>query len=529
MAVRGYVFRLFVPILLLLSVQGHATVSLPELRCQNCVTGPFEITRSAGPPASDTVDFPSFAGPGYELVIREWNLSGAGAVVTLNGATLLDVRGAGARGAPPAAIPVALLDSNSLDVTLRGAGGRLQIEVRATNAAILPSCGPADIKAFFTAPLTPASDLVSWVPLGNLEGPSHTLPTHHSYPDPLRGPSVTTPYPIMAPGKVRLVAIEYLPEDDDYSLHLRPCDEVRMYLLHVKRLSARLQAVLGDSTQWSPLPALYAAFPIDVALTAIDFAPGDLLGVTGVGEQTGYDVGLVDTRQAVLGFVNLSRYALPDPGLIPEVDPVIVQKVIDNAAPDRSRQFCALDYFEPGLRSQYMALLGSFGGEPRRTIPPLCGEHMQDIAGTAQGNWFRPTGPGEEPSTANDESDDFAFVHDNVDPGKPVLSLSDRGPAVSIPDSGGALSYHVSYPPNLDRSSLINQDPSNVVPGPVYCFDALSGRFGASLPGLFLVQLPDADNIRLFYFPADVTCSGLLSILPPDFELVDPGVISFER
>lgn len=508
--------------LLSLVSTAHAAVSVAPLRCQDCVAGPYEITRAAGRPSTDVVAFASFAGPGYELVVREWGIGGPGAVVALNGTVVLDVHGgAGA----PAPIPITLQSANTLSVSWRGPAGRIVAEVRATAAASLPSCGPPEHTRFFTAPVISLPELISWVPLGNMEAPLHTLPTQHLYPSLSRTKAV----PLMAPGRVRLVGVEYSHEGGDYTLNVRPCAEVRTIVYHVAALSERLRTLLGDRTLWSPLPVLVPGFPADVAFTAIDLSPGEVMGFSPIGDVPGPALGLLDTRQTPLAFVNPARYELPPAEFLPDIPPEIAAKLLESIAPDRLRQYCGLDYFEPLLASQYAALLGNFAGDERRVVPPLCGEHMQDLASTAQGNWFRPTAPGERPSSAESEFDVFAFAHDNVNPNVPVLSLSDRGPVVEIPGSGGAIARNVRYAINTDLASRVNQDPSNVVPGPVYCFEALSTRSNGPLPGLFLVQLPDAEHLRVRYSPTTASCEMLLSVLPPDFALMVPPAVDYVR
>ena len=160
-------------------------------------------------------------------------------------------------------------------------------------------------------------------------------------------------------------------------------------------------------------------------------------------------------------------------------------------------------------------MTGPWRSSTRRSVPPICGEHMQDLAGTAQGNWFRPTPPGGEPSTADREDDDFAFAHDYVDPSVPVISLGNRGPVVAGP-LPGTTAHWITYPVAFTPGGQINPDPA-----------ALDGS--GWLEGL--MDLPDATTIRVFYFdpPIPVACAALLLALPPDFELSGPGVFDYER
>ena len=503
-----------------------ADVTESDARCQDCVAGPFQVSKFVGRPVSELITFPSFAGSGYELVIRNWSLSGAGARISLNGLNILDVHGLSARGSPPVPISVVLEDENVLDVRIRGGFGQITVEIRSTVLAQLPSCGTPELREVFTEPLMAPDVLVAVEPLGRLVGPSHTLPTHHLTFSPPRIPFSTLTYPVSAPAKVRVVAVEYIVEDNDFQLYLRPCDEIRMYLQHLESLSDRLAARVGDPLLWSPIPAEVAELGefLSVALTSIDMAPGELLGYTRSDDQAGLNVGLVDTRQPDLPFVNPMRYEIPA-DVIPGPDPVTTARIIREIAPDRLRQHCALDYFEPAIAAPYIELLGNLDGTVLRTEEPLCGEHMQDIASTAQGNWFRPTEPGGEPSLAIDEHDDFAFAHDNVTPSQPTISLSDSGPLIT---EHGDITNRVFYSPNLSGEGRINRDPADIVSGPVYCFDSLSS-LGGSLPGYILMQLPNATTLRIGYNAADVICSDALAALPPDTELGGPDIIEFER
>jgi hypothetical protein len=119
------------------------------------------------------------------------------------------------------------------------------------------------------------------------------------------------------------------------------------------------------------------------------------------------------------------------------------------------------------------ALLGSSG--QRRTVPPVCGTVMQDVANTAQGRWYFG-------SSANDDPH-LALVHDNVIPGQPVFSVGTSVPSLPvgvylfIPAASGRLNA------SFDR---VTSD------GNIYCYQ-LSNSSGRHI----FVQLASASTLKI--------------------------------
>jgi hypothetical protein len=118
-----------------------------------------------------------------------------------------------------------------------------------------------------------------------------------------------------------------------------------------------------------------------------------------------------------------------------------------------NRTICPVDYFTPPVRDALRAHFGR-GGE-RRSAPPVCGEVMQDIAGTAQGRWFHG-------SSVQDDMN-LALVHDNVNPEIAAISVGTAVPSLPsrvyrfVPASSGRL----------------NSDfPLVTVGGGIHCYDA---------------------------------------------------------
>lgn len=100
---------------------------------------------------------------------------------------------------------------------------------------------------------------------------------------------------------------------------------------------------------------------------------------------------------------------------------------------------------------------------------------MQDVPGTAQGNWFLT-----ETSSAFTETDEtIALVHDNVDPVIPVFSVSNTLP--------GTPTAAYRFSPVIGAGS-VNRDFADVVPGAVYCYENVIGLEDANA-GIFLMEV----------------------------------------
>jgi hypothetical protein len=492
-------------------------------RCQNCVFGPVTMSRAPGEPVPRVV-FPSFPGRDYQLVIRSWTTRGRSRI-RLNGA--LVVRSTGKTTAPPPPISVRLQDSNELVADI-APHSKLTIEIRAPFDQRLPSCGLFDSASgpepLFEQPITPLADLDYIIPLGHMEPTAlHTLPTHHVYPTPRMFGGRFLTLDIRAPARARIVSIGRDPATGDIDISLRPCDEVRLYIMHVRALSPRLAARLGLPRFWDPIPAAYsssATFPVSVARTAIDVAPGELLGRFPPGPGgINYAIGVIDRRRPDLPFVNPGRFAPPFE-LLDELGITLEDALwlLDDYAPDRLRQHCPLDYYQPGLRVLHEVKLGL---DHPRTVPPLCGHHMRDVAGTAQGNWFEP----DVYSSVVDESNLFAFAPSVFDD-KPAFSFGMRGASTSS-SPALALTILFYYPTGLPGST-VNVSPGDVTPGPaVYCFDGLHYRGPPDQPvsAVLFVQMPDVDTLWVRAALGVSSCSSVPR--PPDLAAV--GGVKYVR
>ena len=153
-----------------------------------------------------------------------------------------------------------------------------------------------------------------------------------------------------------------------------------------------------------------------------------------------------------------------------------------------------------GLPENQLARMGDYDLSPR-TAEPRCGEVMQDIPGTAQGNWYT----GEIGAHAN-WSQELALVHDNVDPALAAISI------------GGQVMDHGVWLFRPESSGLINRDFSEVTTdGMVYCYQGAStdqgGQNNTPFPGRLLVAL--TSPTEMLVEQQDGGCSGCGAFVDP--------------
>ena len=352
-------------------------------------------------------------------------------------------------------------------------------------ALLASACGvPAprcDSAAPFTVSPIALSDLVSITPLGNLNPPAHTFPTSHMYfgvpvtngppgTGPMGDGRVPASMPVMAPGKVILTranvaditstrsgkAVSYT----EYSLDFNVCGGVKINYGHVGPVSHRIAAAIKQAGP--PRCQDYATGPDQSHFCSyglqVGIAAGEQVAFTS-GRAFGLDFGAYDEKGRQLAFVHPERYQA-----------------------EARYNLCPLDLFEPGVHAQLLGRVADFNGQPR-TAEPICGAVNQDVAGTAQGNWFK------DPRQPNPEDNNLALVHDNFEPTPPVLSVGNSVPGLP----SGRYSFA------LQTSGLINRDFGAISPdGQVYCFEQFARRGGV----IVLLTLGEAETLRLEARPA---------------------------
>jgi len=449
----------------IVALVAGAEASFAQSACEQCVLGPITLSVVSGKSKPDREHFAADPAVSYMLVLEQAGASPAAAHVELNGQVALDF--GDPIGAPgPKDVEVALKKRNRIAIELAGDVGAA-LRVRVLPVAALPlsrqPCGSR--LEFFTAyPFGSLERVIGIFPLGNLSGtaPGHILPSDHIYvhivPDQLVAPPVNSLSDFYSPGALELVAVTYLPLKNNYEIILQPCREVRVYHAHVQEFDPAIAPAVDPAAFICP-PELGGTFCAQ--RTSLAVAPGQRLGSV---FNSQLDWGVTDIRRPPLPFANPARYdlaAFPVPPSLADVAPYI--------ASDSVHRYCPLDYLSPQLQTAaLLAKFGSWDGTQQRTVPPICGEHAQDLAGTAQGNWFASAAD----SQFTESDGALALVHDNVDPTIPVFSVSNVFCAQTPPGQPCAWDSNLRHF-SPASSGLVNRDFSGVTPGAVYCYDSL--------------------------------------------------------
>lgn len=298
--------------------------------------------------------------------------------------------------------------------------------------------------AVFTTTPIQSTDLISIVPLGNLNPPDHTIPTDHIYLQIKNNNEIdpSASKKVVSPGEMSITKISRSKAvkkgeifTDDYSLDFSPCKDVEGKFGHLTKLSENLKNTYESSKPKCqverPRPEdeyTYCSVDLDLKVKS-----GQLIGEAGGGRPTGLDFWLTDFRQKPLLFANPQRY--------------------------RKDQFyvaCPLDLFGLDIKKQLYEKLGR-NGDNSRTIEPRCGQIDQDIAGTAQGNWMTGEGLLDEPKNWGKT---LSLVHDNANPKIGVASI---GGVIGQPG-------RIEFEPKDEGN--INREFNQVKPdGKIYCYE----------------------------------------------------------
>src|SRR3989344_7103350 len=296
-----------------------------------------------------------------------------------------------------------------------------------------------------TAPTINNENLQHLVPLGNISPPGHYLPTPHIYYTLKRGSdNLTLKTRIYSPADVRVERITYIEDTRqgklvaaDYKVSMVPCKEVQIYFDHMQELAPKLAPAwksgkpsCSENTFGSTAVGRYCKMDVNLTLKS-----GEEIGNAGGAMPTGWDFGATDTRKTPLQFTNNKRYQT-----------------------DQLQTICPIDLFPKEIKDN---LYQFFGNEYReRTEQPICGTIMQDVPGTAQGNWFDGKGKSYELENAQKS---LSLIHDNTDPKLAVMV------------GGGVLGSDIYIKFLPKHSGTINREFSEIKPETqVYCYQAES-------------------------------------------------------
>lgn len=321
---------------------------------------------------------------------------------------------------------------------------------------MLPECSEVEL----TVPPVDVESLYGIRALGKLNPPEHSLPTKHVY---FQMEDINPEgYELVSPGNVRLKEITVnrnLEQGiEDYGIRFDLCKDVYGYFLHLDTLSSEIENLLNyDNCQQQGDKYVYCRVDLNYWVNA-----GDVLGTVGV-DASVFDFGMRDSR-VHLNFANPDRYS-------------------DNAV----TTVCGLDYFDEETKAiLYDKLL--------RNVEPLCGEVMQDVPGTLQGNWFYGNITADSPDTWDQE---MTFIHDDMDYSKGIIGI------------GGVFTYPDKWYYNITHSGLFNREPSEVTPdGSIYCYE---GEWNS---GRIIVQLMNETAIQIEHHE-DSYCDETVSFEDP--------------
>ncbi len=304
----------------------------------------------------------------------------------------------------------------------------------------------------------PVDPLVSIVPLGNSNPRGgHTFPTPHNYVYfDEQGNTDLDVYNVMAPGDITLTSIETMTythkttgvESADYSINFKSqsCSSVIGYYKHVKGLESSLEDLLETIAKSCNA---YDAGDQNVERCnyslSHNVSSGDVIGTVGGDgqEQANFDFGVADKRTR-LDFLDQNYYWS-----------------------DFYYMTCPWDYYSAEFKATY-DIIAKFGIKEQglefvsRQGEPACGVFMQDVAGTAKGNWLLPT-------QTSFEKEDYhiALIESNYDAAKDMFSIgSDSGVIANNK------AYRSEFSPNTDETSFIGQSFDKVVSGNVYCYSS---------------------------------------------------------
>jgi hypothetical protein len=337
-------------------------------------------------------------------------------------------------------------------------------------SAQVPACPVVGTPLFDVIPIDPA-DFLAFRPLGFLSPPIHMFPAKHSAFSMTPPGQTAVARPVRAPGRIWVKEIweaSFSTGGQNYQLFVYPCADVRVYFGHVVTLSSKL----ATEMQKSP-PTCNSFFEGTATVTtcrhenmSVVLESSEQIG-TGP-DSAGVDFGVIDFRLPPAGFVRMDHY--------------------DHFYPYYASP---LDYFRPDVKATLAAKTGHVFGSRMRTAAPIGGTYMQDIAGTAQGNWFMP---GRYHSNSTDLSASLGLASDYVEPGQPIM-------AIGTPISGvnmGLYSFTVEAQGSINRAfSAVRAD------GTVYCYERfLRGQSAGGMPlsqpaGVLLLSMPNDTTLRV--------------------------------
>lgn len=326
--------------------------------------------------------------------------------------------------------------------------------------------------------------------LGNINPPIHTIPSDHigMYITKVNDLDMVVAN-IYAPGDIRIIRIGFTKYfinntlfTTDYRIAFSPCKDQTLEFGHVNTINTELQDILNNtelscSERYGIEPETTQQCMVSLSL---DVEAGIILGTAG-GVFTGthgIDFAAWDFGAPPLQYASSIRYG-----------------------PSTTEQYyyavCALNLFTDEAREEMESKIQDYRGN-KRTIEPICGEVMQDIPGTAQGNWFA----GEDLTDWTQWDGNLAFVHDNFNPLLSVISVGG-----TIMDSGF---WHFT----AENNGSVNRKFSDITPdGKKYCYDSTANYEYQFFQGFLIIQLLNTTEMLVEH--GNGTCESNIDFVNP--------------
>jgi len=330
---------------------------------------------------------------------------------------------------------------------------------------MLPECDDQ----MFTVPIVDMNNLEYIFPLGGINPPGHTLPTEHMYF------GIDEEVLLVAPADVYIVDVSGSKNLDkkDRGIRFALCEDVFGYFGHLSTLSEEIREAVKDidCASWYTESNDLCSRELQYKVKA-----GTVLGTVGA-HHGQVDFGTYDYR-TTLDYANPSRYGIP--------------YFIEQGKVKGWSVVCPIELYDEPLRQQLYDKVS--GG-----IDPTCGEVMQDIKGTLQGNWFIGEVDG-------DWENSIAFIHDNRNPSKILISI------------GGGFIDPGKYEFVPETTGFFNKKFSDVTAdGHIYCYEGEDpNRMDEEKPkGKIIVELVNDTELKIEY--QSDNCSG-------NFEFNNPTI-----
>ncbi|MBI4438494.1 hypothetical protein HY640_01015 [Candidatus Woesearchaeota archaeon] len=318
----------------------------------------------------------------------------------------------------------------------------------------LPDCQNIRLAAF-PVDMTKVYDIS---PLGAIGPPGHTFPTEHSFIHLHSTGTSTEKHDVYAPADAYITQVRKSTGDTqdpyDYTIYFAVCKEVTGYYNHIKEISAALEEAISSS---ECLPNHGERTCAKNTFAKIE--AGAAIGKAG-GHQGNFDFGLIDFRTKNM-FANQTRYGT------------------------RSLHIqCPYDYYEQDKKAKFLSYIERKDSKP-------CGEIMQDIPETLQGNWFHDNARAD---IGTDWPRHLAFLHDNEDPETLIVSI------------GGTISEPKKIVFEAEITGTTNREFSSITPSEkTYCYT--DGKYTA------VVQLTKSTELKIEHSTG--TCAATETLKSP--------------